>query len=164
MDSAQYELVRELFLEAREMDAEQRAEFLRRRCGDDEQVREEVESLLAIIERAVDNLQEKLIEEREGLTDLLEDDSRQWARIGDELKEVAKRFGKGAPRGERLTDFAEADELEHTERGSGGFGYDPVFLVPDIDRASAELPPDAKNRLSHRGQAIRQLAASLRSH
>jgi XTP/dITP diphosphohydrolase len=49
-------------------------------------------------------------------------------------------------------------------RGSGGFGYDPVFLVPDIDRASAELMPDVKNRLSHRGQAIRQLVASLRSH
>ena len=49
-------------------------------------------------------------------------------------------------------------------RGSGGFGYDPVFLVPDIDRASAELAPDVKNRLSHRGQAIRQLVASLRSH
>ena len=49
-------------------------------------------------------------------------------------------------------------------RGSGGFGYGPVFLVPDIDRASAELAPDVKNRLSHRGQAIRQLVASLRSH
>jgi XTP/dITP diphosphohydrolase len=47
-------------------------------------------------------------------------------------------------------------------RGSGGFGYDPVFLVPDIDRASAELLPEVKNRLSHRGQAIRQLVASLR--
>ena len=51
-----------------------------------------------------------------------------------------------------------------TPRGSGGFGYDPVFLVPDINRASAELAPDVKNRLSHRGQAIRQLVASLRSH
>ncbi len=49
-------------------------------------------------------------------------------------------------------------------RGSGGFGYDPVFLVPDMNRASAELPPDVKNRLSHRGQALRQLVASLRSH
>ena len=49
-------------------------------------------------------------------------------------------------------------------RGSGGFGYDPVFLVPEMNRASAELPPDVKNRLSHRGQAIRQLVASLRGH
>jgi XTP/dITP diphosphohydrolase len=49
-------------------------------------------------------------------------------------------------------------------RGSGGFGYDPVFLVPDMDHASAELMPDVKNRLSHRGQAIRQLVASLRNN
>jgi len=49
-------------------------------------------------------------------------------------------------------------------RGSGGFGYDPVFLVPEMNSASAELPPDVKNRLSHRGQAIRQLVASLRGH
>lgn len=49
-------------------------------------------------------------------------------------------------------------------RGSGGFGYDPVFLVPGMDRASAELPPETKNRLSHRGQALRQLVTSLNNH
>lgn len=49
-------------------------------------------------------------------------------------------------------------------RGSGGFGYDPVFLVPDMDCASAELPPETKNRLSHRGQALRQLVTSLNNH
>jgi len=48
--------------------------------------------------------------------------------------------------------------------GSGGFGYDPVFLVPEVNRASAELPPEGKNRLSHRGQALRQLVSSLRGH
>lgn len=42
-------------------------------------------------------------------------------------------------------------------RGDGGFGYDPVFLVPGYDCASAELPPATKNRLSHRGQAMAQL-------
>ncbi|HHO68483.1 MAG TPA: XTP/dITP diphosphatase [Gammaproteobacteria bacterium] len=46
-------------------------------------------------------------------------------------------------------------------RGSGGFGYDPVFFVPDQGCASAELPPEVKNRLSHRGQALRQLVAAL---
>jgi len=46
-------------------------------------------------------------------------------------------------------------------RGTGGFGYDPVFLVPAMGQASAELPPEVKNRLSHRGQAVRQLVASL---
>jgi len=46
-------------------------------------------------------------------------------------------------------------------RGSGGFGYDPVFFVPDQNCASAELAPEDKNRLSHRGQALRQLVAAL---
>jgi len=46
-------------------------------------------------------------------------------------------------------------------RGSGGFGYDPVFFVPDQDCASAELAPEVKNRLSHRGQALRALLDAL---
>ncbi|MEJ2106125.1 MAG: RdgB/HAM1 family non-canonical purine NTP pyrophosphatase [Acidiferrobacteraceae bacterium] len=47
-------------------------------------------------------------------------------------------------------------------RGSGGFGYDPVFLVPDRGCTSAELPAEEKNRLSHRGQALRKLLDALR--
>lgn len=50
-------------------------------------------------------------------------------------------------------------------RGAGGFGYDPVFLVPTEQQTAAELEPVVKNRLSHRGQALaalrRQLAAWL---
>lgn len=48
-------------------------------------------------------------------------------------------------------------------RGSGGFGYDPVFYVPGEDRSSAELPPEVKNRLSHRGQALQKLLQSLKA-
>ncbi|MCX7111729.1 MAG: RdgB/HAM1 family non-canonical purine NTP pyrophosphatase [Proteobacteria bacterium] len=48
-------------------------------------------------------------------------------------------------------------------RGNNGFGYDPLFFVPDQGCASAELPPDVKNRLSHRGQALRTLGARLTS-
>ncbi len=48
-------------------------------------------------------------------------------------------------------------------RGSNGFGYDPVFYVPSHDCSSAELPPEIKNRLSHRGQALRKLIAGLRA-
>ncbi|KPK11706.1 MAG: non-canonical purine NTP pyrophosphatase [Acidithiobacillales bacterium SG8_45] len=47
-------------------------------------------------------------------------------------------------------------------RGTGGFGYDPVFYVPTHDCASAELAPEEKNRLSHRGQAIRKLVVALK--
>ncbi|MBT8123041.1 MAG: XTP/dITP diphosphatase [Gammaproteobacteria bacterium] len=47
-------------------------------------------------------------------------------------------------------------------RGDNGFGYDPVFFVPTHDCSSAELPADVKNSLSHRGQALRQLADALK--
>lgn len=48
-------------------------------------------------------------------------------------------------------------------RGPGGFGYDPLFLVaPDFKRTSAELAKPEKNRLSHRGQAVRAMVEWLR--
>ena len=46
-------------------------------------------------------------------------------------------------------------------RGHYGFGYDPVFFVPTHDCSSAELPPETKSALSHRGQALRQLVHAL---
>jgi XTP/dITP diphosphohydrolase len=46
-------------------------------------------------------------------------------------------------------------------RGSNGFGYDPLFLVPGRDCTSAELPAAEKNRLSHRGQALARLVERL---
>jgi len=39
-------------------------------------------------------------------------------------------------------------------RGDGGFGYDPVFYLPQFDRTMAELPPELKNQISHRARAI----------
>jgi XTP/dITP diphosphohydrolase len=45
--------------------------------------------------------------------------------------------------------------------GTNGFGYDPVFFVLTHECSAAELPPEVKNALSHRGQALRQLLASL---
>jgi XTP/dITP diphosphohydrolase len=49
-------------------------------------------------------------------------------------------------------------------RGESGFGYDPVFYVPDQHCSAAELPAGEKNRLSHRGQALRKLLAALQQH
>lgn len=46
-------------------------------------------------------------------------------------------------------------------RGESGFGYDPVFFVPSHNCTSAELAPEVKNALSHRGQALRLLVADL---
>jgi XTP/dITP diphosphohydrolase len=53
-------------------------------------------------------------------------------------------------------------ELIATPRGTNGFGYDPHFLVPALGRTAAELTPEEKNALSHRGQAMRQLVELLR--
>jgi len=46
-------------------------------------------------------------------------------------------------------------------RGAGGFGYDPIFLPVGWDRTMAELAPDEKDRISHRGRAFRALRALL---
>lgn len=46
-------------------------------------------------------------------------------------------------------------------RGGGGFGYDPYFWLPDLGQSAAELPPAEKNRLSHRGKALRALRDQL---
>jgi len=49
-------------------------------------------------------------------------------------------------------------------RGSGGFGYDPVFFDPECGRSAAELGPELKNARSHRGKALAALAEMLRQH
>ena len=47
-------------------------------------------------------------------------------------------------------------------RGASGFGYDPLFYIPDMDRTMAELSFDEKNRVSHRGRASQSVIAALR--
>lgn len=51
--------------------------------------------------------------------------------------------------------------VTQTARGTGGFGYDPYFLIPELGRTAAELDPAHKNRISHRGQAMRVMAQLL---
>ncbi|MCL6555967.1 MAG: RdgB/HAM1 family non-canonical purine NTP pyrophosphatase [Burkholderiales bacterium] len=53
-------------------------------------------------------------------------------------------------------------EIIDEPRGSGGFGYDPHFLVPELNMTGAELPMDVKNRISHRGKALAQLVEKLK--
>jgi XTP/dITP diphosphohydrolase len=53
-------------------------------------------------------------------------------------------------------------ELLHAAIGENGFGYDPIFFVPEHGCSSAQLSPEVKNRLSHRGQALRALVDLLR--
>ncbi len=50
----------------------------------------------------------------------------------------------------------------HAPRGEGGFGYDPVFLVPDYGQTFAEIPAELKNEISHRGRAFQKLLPQLK--
>jgi XTP/dITP diphosphohydrolase len=62
----------------------------------------------------------------------------------------------------RYTEGVFEGRIGHEVRGTNGFGYDPVFLVDGRDVTSAELPPDEKNRISHRGQAAAKAREILR--
>jgi XTP/dITP diphosphohydrolase len=53
-------------------------------------------------------------------------------------------------------------EIIAEARGAGGFGYDPHFYLPALGKCAAELTPEEKNRLSHRGQALRALVEKLK--
>ena len=54
-------------------------------------------------------------------------------------------------------------EIAYDERGSNGFGYDPLFLLKEIGLRTAELAPEEKNRISHRGKALRKLVEALKA-
>lgn len=54
-------------------------------------------------------------------------------------------------------------EIATEPRGEHGFGYDPIFLLPDRGVTMAELPPDEKNRISHRAQALQALRDMVRA-
>ncbi len=62
--------------------------------------------------------------------------------------------------------IAEAEwhgEILPAPRGQGGFGYDPLFLIPEFGRTGAELLSEEKNRVSHRGRALAMLVERLRT-
>jgi XTP/dITP diphosphohydrolase len=53
-------------------------------------------------------------------------------------------------------------EILHERRGTGGFGYDPLFFDPTLGKTGAELPLEQKNRVSHRGKALALLVEKLK--
>jgi XTP/dITP diphosphohydrolase len=61
-----------------------------------------------------------------------------------------------------VTDRVDGEILE-APRGSGGFGYDPVFYFPALKQTFAEMTAEAKNKFSHRGKAFRKLLTPLRA-
>ena len=88
----------------------------------------------------------------------------------DEMKNMEHREAKFVctivcvfPDGSVLSARGECRGKILTEpRGSGGFGYDPVFLPHGYDKSMAELPADEKNRISHRGIALREFTNLLK--
>ena len=53
-------------------------------------------------------------------------------------------------------------KIGYEERGTNGFGYDPIFMLPDMSCSTAELSPEEKNKISHRGKALRNMERLLR--
>ncbi|MFG6357966.1 MAG: XTP/dITP diphosphatase [Acetatifactor sp.] len=67
------------------------------------------------------------------------------------------------PDGRELTSRGVIEgRIGYEEKGSNGFGYDPIFYVPAFGRTTAELSEEEKNRVSHRGNALQEMKRQLR--
>jgi len=53
--------------------------------------------------------------------------------------------------------------IADTARGKGGFGYDPIFLIPEFQKTFGEIPPEVKAKISHRAEALAILRSKLKS-
>lgn len=67
------------------------------------------------------------------------------------------------PGGEVLTERGIMEgRIGYEEKGGNGFGYDPIFYVPEYNCSAAELTPEQKNEISHRGKALQKIKEALR--
>jgi XTP/dITP diphosphohydrolase len=98
-------------------------------------------------------------------------DARNNERLLERLREVADRrahyacvlvlMRHAADPQPVIADGEWHGQILTAARGDGGFGYDPLFLIPELEQTAAELAPPLKNTLSHRGAAFRHLAGRL---
>lgn len=65
---------------------------------------------------------------------------------------------------ELVTRAAMEGRIAHEAKGEHGFGYDPIFFVPEFGKTTAELTEEEKNRISHRGKALRLMKEELKNH
>lgn len=102
---------------------------------------------------------------------LPKDDERNLQLLLDQLADVPQE-SRGAqfvcaaavawPEGrEDVVEASMPGRIGYEKRGDHGFGYDPIFFADGHDITNAELEPEVKNRLSHRGQAFRKLATIM---
>jgi XTP/dITP diphosphohydrolase len=103
----------------------------------------------------------------EGLTDadrnvlLLKNMSKEEHRAAKFVSSIVCVF----PNGDVVAAEGECKgEILYEPRGCGGFGYDPVFFVSEADKGMAELSPQEKNLISHRGKALRAFEPKLRDY
>ena len=69
------------------------------------------------------------------------------------------------PNGRELTTRATIEgRIGYEERGNGGFGYDPIFYVPELGKTTAELTGEEKNKVSHRGKALQLMKEELKKN
>lgn len=67
------------------------------------------------------------------------------------------------PGGEVITAHGEVEgRIDYKEKGTNGFGYDPIFYIPGFGKTTAELSESEKNSISHRGQALNRIKEELR--
>ena len=97
------------------------------------------------------------------------DDRQRYELVLDGLRGQVDRSAKfvsviacAFPNGDLLTCRGECPGLiTHTPRGEDGFGYDPIFLVPEKKKTFAQMEPQEKNAISHRGVALRRFSQML---
>lgn len=85
---------------------------------------------------------------------------------GDDARGALPHVGRMRfPDGDVLTAEGEcAGTIAYAPQGEGGFGYDPVFFVPQLRKTFAQLTPEEKNAISHRGNALRAFAEKLKEY
>lgn len=69
------------------------------------------------------------------------------------------------PGGAVMTEEATIEgRIGYEEKGQNGFGYDPIFIVPEYDKSTAQLTEEEKNEISHRGKALRGMKRQLKAY
>ncbi len=98
------------------------------------------------------------------------DDGRNLAKLADEMwgKEDRRAYYKAVicliwEGEEHYFEGTCHGRLAEEPRGSGGFGYDPIFIPEGYNETFGELPDEVKNKLSHRGEAVRKMVAFIKT-